>query len=236
MKGVRHPQLVAMSGVWRHGDLLILALELCERTLHDCFSEWRQSGLPGIPERELLDYLHDAARGLDALNAQGIQHRDVKPKNCRTAAPSRWAILAWRSFWNESMRPTPACSAPPMPHRKPFMDVPPRFPTSILSQSATYSCARASAVRGSPAEMMNGHLNYPPDLSQLPARQRPIVAHLEKNPHEGAGRLAKLSSRRWPLRANWRLQLRSRSAAGNRMGSRFCWGSFFCSPRACCFG
>ncbi len=81
MKGVRHPQLVAMSGVWRRGDLLILALELGERTLADYLAEWQQRGSAGIPGPELLEYLRDAARGIDALNAQGIQHRDVKPKN-----------------------------------------------------------------------------------------------------------------------------------------------------------
>ena len=74
MKSVRHPQLVGTSGVWRHGDVLILALELCERSLHDVLTEWTQRGFSGIPEAELLEYVRDAARGLDAAQIRSASN------------------------------------------------------------------------------------------------------------------------------------------------------------------
>ncbi len=60
---------------------LILAMELCDRSLHDRLTEALDHKLPGIPLEELLGYLSDAANDLDALNAKQVQHRDIKPAN-----------------------------------------------------------------------------------------------------------------------------------------------------------
>jgi serine/threonine protein kinase len=79
MKSIRHPNLVSLFGVWRKSDQLILAMELCDRTLHHRLQEALAQNLPGIPVNELLGYVRDAAKGLDALNARQVQHRDVKP-------------------------------------------------------------------------------------------------------------------------------------------------------------
>src|SRR5437667_4341675 len=81
MKCIRHPNLVSLFGVWRTDNALILAMELCDRSLHDRLKEVRGQGLPGIPHGELLGYLRDAARGIDLLNDRHVQHRDVKPMN-----------------------------------------------------------------------------------------------------------------------------------------------------------
>jgi serine/threonine protein kinase len=45
------------------------------------FSERSKQQQAGIPQNELLKYMRDAACGLDALHAKGVQHRDVKPMN-----------------------------------------------------------------------------------------------------------------------------------------------------------
>src|SRR5262249_20343029 len=81
MKGVRHPNLVSLFGAWHEGDRLILAMELCDRSLQDRLREALDQKLPGIPLKELLSCMTDAANGLDALNAKQVQHRDVKPAN-----------------------------------------------------------------------------------------------------------------------------------------------------------
>ena len=81
MKSIRHPNLVSLFGAWHRDNWLILAMELCERSLQDRLTEARDQGLPGIPQDELLRYMTDAANGLDALNAKQVQNRDVKPAN-----------------------------------------------------------------------------------------------------------------------------------------------------------
>ena len=82
MKSIRHPNLVSLFGAWHSEDnWLILAIELCDRSLQDRLTEALNQNLPGIPLKELLSYMSDAANGLDALNAKQVQHRDVKPAN-----------------------------------------------------------------------------------------------------------------------------------------------------------
>lgn len=69
---------------------LLIVTPLAEKTLEHRFNECVESGLPGIPGEELVEYLSDAARALDYLNdcridfgdgPVGIQHGDVKPAN-----------------------------------------------------------------------------------------------------------------------------------------------------------
>ncbi len=64
---------------------LIVAMSLGSKTLFRRLQEINQ-GKPqaqwsGIPETELLDYMEQAARGIDFLNQQGIIHGDIKPQN-----------------------------------------------------------------------------------------------------------------------------------------------------------
>ncbi len=81
MKSIRHPNLVSLFGAWHKDNWLILAMELCDRSLQDRLTEALDQKLPGIPLKELLNFMSDAANGLDALNAKQVQHRDVKPAN-----------------------------------------------------------------------------------------------------------------------------------------------------------
>src|SRR5258706_3292237 len=81
MKSIRHPNLVSLFGAWHQNNVLILAMELCDRTLQDRLAEALSQKFPGIPIEDLLKYVSDAASGLDALNARQVQHRDVKPAN-----------------------------------------------------------------------------------------------------------------------------------------------------------
>src|SRR5207248_9322975 len=90
-QGIRHAHLLSTFGAWRHGNLLIVAMELGDRTLLQRWEEARDQGQAGIPPRELLEYLREAAKGIDFLNEPrhpgpggepvGIQHKDIKPQN-----------------------------------------------------------------------------------------------------------------------------------------------------------
>ncbi len=80
-KDIRHPNLLGLFGSWRRHGLLILAMELADRTLMDRFNEAKTQGLRGVPFGELREHLREAAKGLDHLHSIGVQHRDVKPQN-----------------------------------------------------------------------------------------------------------------------------------------------------------
>lgn len=69
---------------------LIIAMPYADRNLDQLLQDYKEKGLAGIPREELLDYLEDAAKAIDYLNAphhdlgQGpmaIRHCDVKPEN-----------------------------------------------------------------------------------------------------------------------------------------------------------
>ena len=69
---------------------LVVAMLLGEASLYDHFEKCQERGLPGIPVEELLDYMEEAAKGIDFLNRPchdlgegpvAIQHCDIKPHN-----------------------------------------------------------------------------------------------------------------------------------------------------------
>jgi serine/threonine protein kinase len=72
MKSIRHPNLVSLFGAWHKDNWLILAMELCDRSLQERLTEAHNQNLPGIPLSELLNYMSYAANGLDALNAKQV--------------------------------------------------------------------------------------------------------------------------------------------------------------------
>src|SRR4051794_3987205 len=82
-----HPHLLSIHGFWLFDRELVIASELASGSLMD---RLREFGKAGIPVEELLEYLEEAAQGLDFLNAPihhldgkqvAVQHRDVKPDN-----------------------------------------------------------------------------------------------------------------------------------------------------------
>jgi serine/threonine protein kinase len=93
IKGIRHPNLIALFGSWLIDDCLVIGMELADQTLLDRHKQAVAEGLPGIPAPELLGYFADAARGVDFLNGcrhphprgagkrVSFQHRDIKPQN-----------------------------------------------------------------------------------------------------------------------------------------------------------
>lgn len=69
---------------------LIIAMGLGEQSLYDVLREYNKQSQAGVPAPQLLDYLEDAARAIDYLNAPrhdlgwgptSIEHCDIKPQN-----------------------------------------------------------------------------------------------------------------------------------------------------------
>ncbi|MCS7044933.1 MAG: protein kinase [Gemmataceae bacterium] len=82
VKTVHHPYILSLERFDIIDGQLMIVMELADRTLWDRFRECRNQGLPGIPRPELLQYLHETAEALDLMNNQfQLQHLDIKPQN-----------------------------------------------------------------------------------------------------------------------------------------------------------
>jgi formylglycine-generating enzyme required for sulfatase activity len=190
MKNIRHPNLVSCFGVWEKDGVLILAMELCDRTLLDRLNEVRAGKLPGIPVAELLNHMRDAANGLDALNAKKVQHRDVKPLNLLLldggvkVADFGLVKLLEGTVASHTGSMTVAYAAPEC------------FKGEVTQQSDQYSLAasyfhlRTGRVLfgGSPERVLYSHLYEEPNLAALAPAERAVVSRA----------LAKDPARRWP--------------------------------------
>jgi serine/threonine protein kinase len=82
IREVRHPFLLSLERFEIVDGQLLIVSELAESSLLDRFVACCEQGLMGIPRDELLNYLRDAAEGLDFMNEiHGLQHLDIKPEN-----------------------------------------------------------------------------------------------------------------------------------------------------------
>src|SRR5687768_7490955 len=82
VKSVHHPYILSLERYDIIDGQLMIVMELADRTMWDRFKECRTQGLPGIPRRELLDYMLETAEALDLMNIQfQLQHLDIKPQN-----------------------------------------------------------------------------------------------------------------------------------------------------------
>ncbi len=185
MRSIRHPNLVSLFGAWHKDNWLILAMELCDRSLQDRLTEALDQQLPGMPLNELLDCMRDAATGLDALNAKQVQHRDVKPANLLLldsgvkVADFGLAKVLEQTVASNSGAGTTAYTAPEC------------FKGKLTQQSDQYSLAvtyfhlRTGRLlfKGDQAQVMYAHLELEPGLSHLPPAEGVILARaLSKEP------------------------------------------------------
>jgi serine/threonine protein kinase len=112
IKNIKHPNLITIFGIWLkdragrvfssgdtespdsgwlklHGGQLVIAMDLGEESLATRLYRYQEKGAL-IPIGDLLDYMTDAARGIDYLNQPNpdlgahhspLQHCDIKPGN-----------------------------------------------------------------------------------------------------------------------------------------------------------
>jgi hypothetical protein len=194
LRQVRHPNLLAVFGVWQSDGRLIIAMELADQTLAD-----RAAAGP-LPPGELLAHLRDAARALDYLNEPrhpgpdgglvGIQHKDVKPANLLLVGGGvkvgdfGLARVLEQTVAQVSATCTPGYAAPELLGGRAT-----RW-TDQYGLAITWCHLRGGRLpfEGPPAAVLSGHLHARPDLSMLPEAERPVVARaLDKQPE-----------RRWP--------------------------------------
>ncbi len=88
MAQLYHPNVVTVFDVGTHQDSVFIAMEYVEgRTLR----EWLKQKKPA--QKDVLDILKAAGRGLVAAHKQGIVHRDFKPGNVIIGEDGRVRVL-----------------------------------------------------------------------------------------------------------------------------------------------
>ncbi len=82
VKAIRHPFILSLERVEIVEGVLVIVMELADKSLYSLLEEYQGQNLPGIPREELLGYLLEAAEALDWMNfGHGLQHLDIKPHN-----------------------------------------------------------------------------------------------------------------------------------------------------------
>ncbi|HWG46288.1 MAG TPA: protein kinase [Gemmataceae bacterium] len=82
VKTIRHPFILSLDRVEVVEGVLVIVMELADKSLYSLLGDYQGENLLGIPREELLGYLLEAAEALDWMNFRhGLQHLDIKPHN-----------------------------------------------------------------------------------------------------------------------------------------------------------
>jgi serine/threonine protein kinase len=195
VRRLHHPHLLDVQFAVVRDSFVVLAMPLCDQSLHDRLRACRGEGRLGLPLGELLGYMKELAAAVDYLNepahsvgdgrVAGIQHRDIKPSNILLAGGSvRLADFGLAKMLVGAGEPHSGCMSP---HYV--------APEEIQGQASRTSDQYAVAVTyvqlrtgqlpfgGSVGAVLGGHLYREPDLSGLPEGERRIVGRaLSKRP------------------------------------------------------
>ncbi|MEZ6091361.1 MAG: tubulin-like doman-containing protein [Pirellulaceae bacterium] len=187
IKSVNHPFLLSLERFEIINGQLIIVTELASGSLEDVLEKHRQRGAAGIPRKDLLGYLHDAADGLDYLHDEfQLQHLDVKPGNLLIVGGhvkvGDFGLLKDLGDVDCSMVGglTPIYAAPEVFDGRPHHNSD-QYSLAIMYQELLTS-HRPFAGR-TIAQLATQHVHSAPNLEALPPSDRPVIARaLEKDP------------------------------------------------------
>lgn len=188
VKGVRHPFVLSMDRIEIVGGELAIVMELADKNLFEVFEECQRAGHRGIPRRDAIRYLLDAAEGLDHLiEKHNLQHLDVKPRNLFLIA-DRVKVADFGLVKNIE-RPSTAGLTGGI---SPVYAAPETFTGKISKHSDQYSLAvvyceliggRRPFAGKNVRQLAMQHMADAPDLTMLPEADREAVATaLAKDP------------------------------------------------------
>jgi hypothetical protein len=189
IKRIRHPYILGLDRYDIIGGQLLVITELADRNLWDRFKQCEGEGQPGIPRTELLRYLIEAAEGLDLMNFQhGLQHCDIKPQNFLLV----YGHIKIADFG--LVRPVKGGKASVTGVVTPLYAAPEMFEGWASTSSDQYSLAivyqelltgRHPFPGTNSRQLYLQHLTQPPDLTQLPAADQPVIGKaLSKKPSD----------------------------------------------------
>ncbi|MBX9580086.1 MAG: protein kinase, partial [Gemmataceae bacterium] len=187
VKQVRHPYLLSLDRIDVVEGRLLIVMELADRNLWDRFKECRAAGQQGIPRDELLGYMAEVAEVLDLMNDRhSLQHLDIKPQNLFLLHTHVKVADFGQVKDLQGMVATvtggitPVYAAP-----ETFDGVVSRF-CDQYSLACVYQellTGRRPFDGGSMAQLLNQHLQLPPDLQPSPRDDRPaLLKALAKDP------------------------------------------------------
>lgn len=184
---LRHPNLLPIDQVWCYRRYVVATMPLADASLADLLDVYQAEYGKLIPGPEVCFYLGQAARALDFLNARkhylddgrlvAFQHCDIKPSNLLMFEDTvRIADFGLAS---------PTCS-PLRFHRRggtPEFMAPEVFQGRLSDWTDQYSLAVSYCqLRGgrlpfadAAAMPQRSYVRPPPDLSMVPAPERPIL-------------------------------------------------------------
>ncbi len=167
---------------------LVIAMLLGDKDLADLLQECRRAGMPGIPLGELLDYLEDAAGGIDFLNSPrhdlgagpvAVQHGDIKPQNIMLVGDSASVCDFGLACVLGEGRTTAAVVGSPAYMSPEIIEGRLRGSTSDqYSLAITYIESRTGSLPiadESCMAVLDAHLKGRLDLSQLPPAEREVI-------------------------------------------------------------
>ncbi len=193
IKSIRHPFLLSLERVEVVDGVLVLVMELADRNLQNVLLDYQRQGQPGIPRKQLLGFLEEAAEALDVINFEfGLQHLDVKPHNLFVV--SNHVKVADFGLVNR----LPGVDADAAVMRRggatPLYASPETLQGSLSRHSDQYSLAivyqqlltgTVPFWSANPYQLLLQHLSGRPDLSALPPGDQPLMARaLAKVPEQ----------------------------------------------------
>ena len=189
IRQVNHPFILSLERIEVVENQLIIVTELAQGSLLDRFAEYREKGFSGVARDRLLNYMKDAAEGLDFLcQKHDLQHLDVKPGNLllvsdRIKVADFGLVKDLQSNTQSLMGGlTPTYAAPEMFDGRPgrYSD---QYSLAIVYQEMLTG---SLPFRGrTTAQLANEHLHKAPALSELPAPERAVLAKaLSKKPQQ----------------------------------------------------
>jgi serine/threonine protein kinase len=185
IRNLRHPNLLAVFGTWQSGGWLVIGMELADATLLD---ELHKAGDRGLPRRLLVRWSLDTARVVDYLNKPrhflggakpvGIQHGDIKPQNILLVGAGvkvgdfGLVRLLRASVEQHQGGMTPLYAAPEV------LDGRVSRWSDQYSLAVTWCQLRGGRLpfTGADVNEVRRKKEHAPDLSMLPAEERPSVA------------------------------------------------------------
>lgn len=189
IKDVRHPLILSIERIEVVKGTLVIVTELGDCNLKEHCQKYRSRGNAGIPQKETLRLIRDAAEALDYIYAEhSLQHLDVKPENFLVFG-QRLKIADFgvvKHIYERSASVvhglTPVYAAPELFEGKANRHTD-QYSLAIVYQEMLTGQLPFDGL--SPARLATQHMKEPPNIHSLPARQQPVIARaLSKNPDQ----------------------------------------------------